>query len=241
MNVFLWNARARNGHVEATLNLFFPAQVYCIFPGVAALVVRYWRCRSFEESSTFYLIDDLRVQCDGPVYKFWELYASLMVVVWPLGAPALLYVLCWRHRDRIDPFGFRKGVDLERAALHLRVSPRELLDRADAIRENDPVIGPTRMIWIPYEPEFWYFESVETIRRLGYTVASAVIPEGGMLLVFLVFITCASLKMYSGFRPFAGQEKGAKFPTSKAPISVVFHSFWLIFGRVIISRNGLEA
>ena len=39
----------------------------------------------------------------------------------------------------------------------------------------------------------------------------------------------------------AGQENGAKIPTSKAPISVVFHSFRLIFGRVIISRNGLEA
>ena len=34
--------------------------------------------------------------------------------------------------------------------------------------------------------------------------------------------------------------KGCEFPTSKAHISVVFHSFWLIFGRVIISRNGLE-
>jgi len=40
---------------------------------------------------------------------------------------------------------------------------------------------------------------------------------------------------------FAGQEKRAKFPTSKAPISAVFHSFWLTFGRAIISRNGLEA
>jgi len=39
----------------------------------------------------------------------------------------------------------------------------------------------------------------------------------------------------------AEQEKGAKFPTSKAPISAVFHSFRLIFGRAIISRNGLEA
>ena len=38
-----------------------------------------------------------------------------------------------------------------------------------------------------------------------------------------------------------GQEKGAKFPTSKAHISVVFHSFRLNFGRVIISRNGFEA
>ena len=39
----------------------------------------------------------------------------------------------------------------------------------------------------------------------------------------------------------SGQEKGAKIPTSKAHISVVFHSFRLISGRVIISRNGLEA
>ena len=38
-----------------------------------------------------------------------------------------------------------------------------------------------------------------------------------------------------------GQDKRAKFPTSKAPISAVFHSFRLIFGRAIISRNGLEA
>ena len=38
----------------------------------------------------------------------------------------------------------------------------------------------------------------------------------------------------------AGQEKGANIPTSKARISVVFHSFRLSFGRVIISRNDLE-
>ena len=39
----------------------------------------------------------------------------------------------------------------------------------------------------------------------------------------------------------SGQEKRAKFPTSKAPISAIFHSIRLIFGRAIISRNGLEA
>ena len=38
-----------------------------------------------------------------------------------------------------------------------------------------------------------------------------------------------------------GQQKRAKFPTSKDQISAVFHSFRLIFGRAIIYRNGLEA
>jgi FKBP12-rapamycin complex-associated protein len=40
---------------------------------------------------------------------------------------------------------------------------------------------------------------------------------------------------------YAGREKSATFPTSKAPLSAVFHSFWPIFGRAIISRSGLEA
>jgi hypothetical protein len=39
----------------------------------------------------------------------------------------------------------------------------------------------------------------------------------------------------------AGQDKRAKFPTLKPHISAVFHSFRLIFGRAIISRNALEA
>ena len=47
--------------------------------------------------------------------------------------------------------------------------------------------------------------------------------------------------IFAGAECEPGQRKGAKIPTSKAHISVVFHSFWLIFGRVIISRNGLEA
>jgi len=38
-----------------------------------------------------------------------------------------------------------------------------------------------------------------------------------------------------------GREKSAKCPTSKAPLSAVFHSFRLIFGRAIISRSALEA
>ena len=39
----------------------------------------------------------------------------------------------------------------------------------------------------------------------------------------------------------SGQDKRAKFQTSKPHISAVFHSFWLIFGRAIISWDGLEA
>jgi hypothetical protein len=38
-------------------------------------------------------------------------------------------------------------------------------------------------------------------------------------------------------RRISGQHKRANFPTSKAPLSAVFHSFRPTFGRAIISRN----
>ena len=38
-----------------------------------------------------------------------------------------------------------------------------------------------------------------------------------------------------------GRKRVRSWPTSKAPIPVVCHSFRLIFGRVLISRGGLEA
>jgi len=44
-----------------------------------------------------------------------------------------------------------------------------------------------------------------------------------------------------GRRPGAGRDESATRPTSKAPISAVFHSFRLIFGRAIISRNDIDA
>ena len=40
---------------------------------------------------------------------------------------------------------------------------------------------------------------------------------------------------------YQGRTRERNSPTSKAPFSAVSHSFRLIFGRAIISRNGLEA
>ena len=50
-----------------------------------------------------------------------------------------------------------------------------------------------------------------------------------------------SARAYDDAPSAPGPEKGANFPTSRAPISAVFYSFWLIFGRAIIARSGLEA
>ena len=54
----------------------------------------------------------------------------------------------------------------------------------------------------------------------------------------LVAVTLVGL--FCRFALHTGQEKGANIPTSKARISVVFHSFRLMLRRAIISRSNLE-
>ena len=50
-----------------------------------------------------------------------------------------------------------------------------------------------------------------------------------------------AVQLVDGLRYPPGRQKSATCPTSKAPLSAVFQSFRLIFGRAIISWNGLEA
>ena len=74
-----------------------------------------------------------------------------------------------------------------------------------------------------------YFEALVALTLLPVLAA-----------VFLTVVHFARLR-YSRSSRLTGQEKRATCPTSKAPLSAVFHSFRLIFGRAIISWNGLEA
>ena len=81
-----------------------------------------------------------------------------------------------------------------------------------------------------------------TLRRLLYSFSRTMEAVFNTSLTTAVAFLCLGLSPLMPVRTFgAGQQKRAKFPTSKAPISAVFHSFRLIFGRAIISRNGLEA
>ena len=102
------------------------------------------------------------------------------------------------------------------------------------LRPGEPRIGkrPPSVRWGHSPKTKWYhidccFASFERTCKTSKTITSVDDIEG-----------FASLDAATAKR---GAGKGRDIPDSKAPISTVFHSFRLIFGRAIISGNGLEA
>ena len=73
-----------------------------------------------------------------------------------------------------------------------------------------------------------------------FDLAAAVLLVGGVV-ILLTWSENYGERAGGADSSYAARETGATFPTSKAPLSAAFHSFRLIFGRAIISRNGLEA
>ena len=87
------------------------------------------------------------------------------------------------------------------------------------------------------------------VERKAHLAADEEYPAGRSRLEPVGVIVCAMLMAVgslgviydAGGSVVEGATRGGKIPTSKAPSSVVFHSFRLILGRAVVSRDGLEA
>ena len=73
-----------------------------------------------------------------------------------------------------------------------------------------------------------------------FDLAAAVLLVGGVV-ILLTWSENYGERAGGADSSYAAREKGAKFPTSKAPLSAVSRSFRLIFGRAIVSRSALDA
>ena len=58
-----------------------------------------------DDGTLRYLASDNSLDCDTPRYELMEAYASIMVMVYPLGCPLLVLIILFRHREGLDPRG----------------------------------------------------------------------------------------------------------------------------------------
>ena len=113
--------------------------------------------------------------------------------------PTLFFCLCWRARDRINPVKLRKKED--RNVTGQQKDHRVKV--AIAQRQFDPHIHATKMLWVPYEGEFWFWESVVSAQRMLLTfVASLVKPGTAVQTVFCLCCSMVFLRLQNYYNPY---------------------------------------
>jgi hypothetical protein len=156
--------RARTVRLEKALtkhHVVFLAMTFLIYSTVSTTVFQTFACDTIDDSATTktsYLRADYSIQCAKSKHTLYRVYAAFMVIIYPLGIPALYAWLLWSKRHKL---------------CSINKSSVRGLNRHD---ENE--LRSTRFLWKSYTPNMYYWEVVECMRRLLLTGAIVFIAPG---------------------------------------------------------------
>jgi hypothetical protein len=181
------------------------------------------------DASDLYLTADMRISCDSDYYRSGVGYASVMAVLYVGGIPLMYALLLYRSRHEIagrfiappstegetappDTIAACK-LDAESAGIGLETGAGEKVEGVTAeepenhlVKRTDAAALQARMIsflYEAYEPQYWYWEVVETTRRLVLTAVLSVCGAGtGGQAVLALLLAYLYIKLYGHFRPY---------------------------------------
>ena len=127
------------------------AITYLTLPTVTTMIFSIFPCDGLDNEKN-YLRSDYSIDCDGEERRGWEIFGGLMIATFPVGVTALYWRVLW----------------VDRKSIMKPVSERE----------EDETLMAKAFLFEAYKPEFWYFEVVETLRRLSMTGLLSTIRPG---------------------------------------------------------------
>ena len=176
--------------------------IFLAYPSTSATVFSAFVPRSFDcgggecDQPETFLAADLGVEYYSEEHAFWQLYAWLMIAIWPLGVPAFMILMFWRNRkglaqlrnlqisyDAQVKIDERSGKAVSEVSILKRsVSSIEAHDNATKYI-MDEVIKDRR--WIEgrlkhYELRCAWFDVVEIARKLLLTGFAVLLEQGSM-------------------------------------------------------------
>ena len=128
--------RIRHKHMSAVILVTF-----LVYSSVSSTVLQMFDCEHLDDGNN-YLRADYTILCDSLKHRALEVYACVMVIIYPVGIPALYSMLLSRNRSVLTD-GNRRG--------------------------SDVYVQSTSNLWKPYKPSRFYYEVVECARRILLT------------------------------------------------------------------------
>jgi hypothetical protein len=246
---------------------YFLYFTYLVFPSVSTTIFQTFLCtdidpsHSYTSSGDFYLTSDMTISCSSSYYYNWRLYAILMIFVYPVGIPVLYASLLWSVRKEISsrPSAHLRRKLLREAALassthatHLDnsydspSSPKSdrnhLREELHLLEEKDDHVYSAAakrlsFLWEAYEPQYWYWELIETTRRLILTaVISLITPGTSSQSVLSILLALLYIKLYNYCIPY--EEDSDDLQAELGQFQIFFTFFVvLVIGNDLISNK----
>lgn len=196
----------RRKHLSAIILLTF-----FVYSSASSAVFRAFACDDLDDRKV-YLRADYRIQCDSPRHKALQVYAGLMIVVYPIGIPLFYIFLLFREHKTLV-----KGRGRE----------------ARLSRQS------TSTLRKPYRPSVFYYEVVECSRRIMLTgVVVFIYPNTAAQIAVTIIIAFSFVLVSEWLRPYASRWD---FWVSRAGQVVVFLSMCVaLLLRVDVSSESQQ-
>ncbi|CAH0380210.1 unnamed protein product [Pelagomonas calceolata] len=180
---------------------------FFVFASTSTSIFQAFACDDTFDDGRAVLAADYSISCKTDRWRGFAAYAGIMVAVYPVGIVCLFSALLFKHRKAIDPPLGPHGAKLLRLEETLSVERDKrcsLAERAKhAQRREDASLKSVRFLFVHYLPRYWYFEAIESVRRLLVTaVAVTVQPGSSTQLAFGLLTSILSLLLYAATQPF---------------------------------------
>ena len=144
----------------------------------------------------YYLRKDYSVECTGSRYYFGVVWSSIMIVVYPIGLPLLnFWLLHKRRNDIIHRF--------DEQDMNGHDNSNEYITSISTFRILSDDTRMVEFLYRSYIPKYWYFECVETFRRLFLTAfISVIVPGSATQLLVAIVMSFFFLRTYARVRPY---------------------------------------
>jgi hypothetical protein len=189
-NCHRYMLKRRRAHYEEVAGVYakyllvFLMGTYLALPNISVYIFQMFSCQDIDPDDALagedlYLRADLSINCGSSRHTTGTTFATCMILVYPVGVPLMYFWMLHNVKEGIMN-------RTENISSKLRLA-----------------IIPSSFLYSSYEPQCWYWEIVETIRRITMTGVIVLIAQGTSLqIVITMLLSLFFIKMYSHYAPF---------------------------------------
>jgi hypothetical protein len=179
----------------------FLVMTFLVYSTVSTTVFQTFACDSIEGTGSSYLRADYSTQCGTHEHMLYRLYAAFMILVYPIGIPAVYAYLLWSRRELM-----KDAATAQQSSSLLASQTSSTFTRSQSVLRRSKsfiVVESCQFLYSAYRPQLYYWELVECGRRILLTGFMCFIyPNTATQPAVACLIAGCSLCIVLSYRPY---------------------------------------